>query len=241
MKAAILRLAEQAKRADAEGLRQDRREMLCGQGQKGCVIFGRQVARQGQMKAALFHDVGIAVKIEQLALTWCQTFGPAASNLGLVQGRAQRVKLGHNPRRQIAKGGLIALGYQRQEPFQVQHLQTWHRDSGKRLGHLRHGCQQVIDTGPLHQPEGRLDRAMKAVFARISRHSRQIKPQFGLNYSAPRGRIPAQPSGCGLGKGSLFGRVIDGVAFHLFHGAPPSVILSHLCDDPLAGLQDPLI
>jgi hypothetical protein len=94
---------------------------------------------------------------------------------------------------------------------------------------------------PLRQPEGRFDRAMKAVFARISRHRGHIKPQIGLCHSAARGRIPAQPSGGGLGKATVFGRIIDGVAFHLVHATPPSVILSHLCDKALAGLQDPLI
>ena len=204
------------------------------------MIGGRQGTRQGQMKAELFHYIGITVKRQQIALAWREAVWLAAGNLGLGQGRAEGIKIGHNPCREIAKSSGVALRHQRQEALQIQHLQTRHLNCGQALRQLPYGGAQGFGADPLGQPEGRLDRAVKSVFARIGRHRCQIQPQIGLRHNAARGWIPAQPRSGGLGEWPLFWGVIDGVAFHLFHVAPPSVIVSHPCDKALTRLQVPL-
>ena len=68
---------------------------------------------------------------------------------------------------------------------------------------------------------------MKAVNAGPARQifARARQPQrLTAGYGPPFGQIPAQPTGGCIGKIPLWGRVIDGKAFELFHICPVTAL-----------------
>ena len=209
-----------------------------------CDLRPGQPVGQRQVKAELLHHEGIAPAIEQLALAQAQPFGAAPGDLVSRQGGAQRVQSLDDRSRQGAQRGGIAVGHQRKKAIKVRQPQPWQLDRRQLGAQVGHGTVQRGQIDAIRQTEGRLDGAVKAVFAWITGDRRRVQPQIGRHHGLTADRIPAQPCACAVPEFPGRRGIIHGIPFHLFHGVALAVdchtVVTGRCHsaDPRQRLQD---
>ena len=169
---------------------------------------------QGDVKAELVQDVGIAPAQQMRVLRGRQRGGAAAGNLCVRGGRTKHVEVLHAICRQRGQMRLVTNRDQCKETAQSIQLQSIPADAGLRLGKLRKGGVKVIDAISVRQCKGRLQGGMQTVFARGLRQ-RGDAGHVRLRYGATRNHIPAQPRCSGSGKGLNPGHIINGVSHDL--------------------------
>ena len=168
-----------------------------------------------------------------MQLAWRQPFGAALGHLGGIEGGAKRLQpLDHGFSKRAQRGG-VTLRHQRKETVKVlqpQPRQNHRRELPRQCGKARPQIRLAL---AFCQSEGRLDRAMEPVFARLRGDFRGGQAQVGLLHRTAQRGIPAQPGGRDIGK--IPGRrgVIHGKTFDLIHARCLSGPMSHRCDAPM--------
>ena len=169
---------------------------------------------QGDVKAELIDDIGIAPAHQIRVLRRRQPGGAAAGNLCFRGGRTKHVEVLHAICRQRGQMRLIADRDQCEETAQSIQLQSFQANGGLRLGKLRKGSVKVIDARAVRQSKGRLQGGMQTVFTWGLRQ-RGDAGHVRLRDGAARNHIPAQPRCSGSGKGLHPGHIINGISHEL--------------------------
>ena len=119
---------------------------------------------------------------------------------------------------QIGQTGGVPCWHKGQKSVQIDQLQPRHFNGHQFSGKSAGGLRQIGHHNPISQPKRCFDRAVKAVFARISGDFDQGAGQTrerGLRHLARCLHIIAQPrSRCGR-KRTRWGGVVDREAFHI--------------------------
>lgn len=169
---------------------------------------------QGDVKAELVDDIGIAPALQMRVLRRRQPGGAAAGNLCFRSGRTKHVEVLHAICRQCSQMRLMADRNQCKETAQSIQLQSFQPDRGLGLGELCKGSVKVIDARAVRQSKGRLQGGMQTVFTWGLRQ-RGDAGHVRLRDGAARNHIPAQPRCSGSGKGLHPGHIINGISHEL--------------------------
>ncbi len=151
-----------------------------------------QLPRKCQVKAEFFHHIGIAPLHEQGILPRCEA-GCATARQLCVAGRcAKIVKRADAGRCHPLQGFCVTLRCKGQKPAKRGQRQTIADGRRKRRRQFRDRLFKISDSTAILEPEGRLQRAMKPVFARCHCNVTQIG-QIGLTCQLTVHNIPPEP------------------------------------------------
>lgn len=191
LKVPILPLTTQGDLVKNEGRRQGGQHALQSVGP--CCDRGLgQLPRKCQVKAEFFHHIGIAPLDEQGILPRCEA-GCATARQLCVAGRcAKIVKRADAGRCHPLQGCCVTVGCQGQKAAKCGQRQTIADGRRKRRRHFRDRLFKISDSTAILEPEGRLQRPMKPVFARCHCNVTQIG-QIGLTRRLTVYNIPPEP------------------------------------------------
>lgn len=191
LKVSIFPLTTQGDLVKNERRGQLGQKFLHSPGPRGNLCCG-QLPRKCQVKPEFFHHIGIAPLYQQGVLPRCQAGFATARQLCVAGGRAETVKRTDAGRCHPLQGFCVTVGCQRQESAQRGQRQTITDGRRKRRRQFRDRLFKICDGASLLEPEGRLQRAMKPVFARCHCNVTQIG-QVGLTRRLTVHNIPPEP------------------------------------------------
>lgn len=186
--------AQQSQMGDLEGARRDGIQLGRNHINDIFCHFGGQTPAQRDVKPEFFHHIGISPRHKVALLRVAQTRRPATFQFSLGCRRAQRIERAHSIGGQFGQLTGFALRRERQKMPQTRQSQTGGFGGGLFYAKRVECGNQLRLTGAVCQAHRRFDCRMKPVFTRGLRDAGDIQITFGMCYTAPQGRVPAQPS-----------------------------------------------